>query len=145
MKKILTDFEKKISDKINKKLYSENLENIKASDGRSKDCPICCKKGSFIYFLYSDNDNILYIGETGTSVKSRLFGDGSGAHCIKSWFIEVKKVKYYKDENMNLKARKLIERALIKHYDPPYNDKKEEEGKDKKKRRVMKKIRIKID
>lgn len=73
-----------------------------------------------IKILYNKNNEKIYIGETGKSVKSRLFCDGSGSHCNKRWFSEVEYVKYYKDENMKYDYRKMIERTLILYYRDKY-------------------------
>lgn len=122
MKQIIEVFECKIVEKIKAQLCTETVENIQKAHGNSKNSPACCKKGSFIYFLYDDNGKLLYIGETGVSVKNRMFLDGTGAHNKKSWFKNVKEVRYYQDNNMDFDTRKLIERVLIKHYDTLYND-----------------------
>lgn len=113
-----------VATKIEVLLVEEDLNVIKNSNGAKKNAPECCKKGSAIYFLYNDQNEIIYIGETGTSVKHRLYTDGSGAHCRKDWFTEVKRLRYYKDSKMGDESRKTIERALIQKYKPTYNDKK---------------------
>ena len=114
---IIENFANSICDEIRKNLSEEvGIEEIKKSNRRGEKPPIYSKKGSFIYYLYNEEDNIIYIGESGVSVKRRLFGDGSGAHCHKEWFHEVKYVKYYKNDDMDKDTRKLIERALIYKY-----------------------------
>lgn len=119
---ILDEISKNISSYIESRLSDEvDITDIKQTHGKRNDAPPWCKRGSFIYYLYDELGNIIYIGETGVSVKSRLFGDGSGAHSNKDWFGEVKTVKYYKNDEMNNDRRKLIERALIYNHNPVHN------------------------
>lgn len=101
---------------------SIDIKLIKETHGRKKNAPLCCKNGTFIYYLYDKLGNIIYIGETDASVKSRLFGDGSGSHKHKVWFNQVHSVKYYEDYRMDCNRRKSIERALIQKHNPKYND-----------------------
>lgn len=101
--------EKMLSDKI-------DINKIKQSDGRKKDSLRCCKVGSYIYLIYNCDEKLIYIGETGETVKRRLFTDGSGAHCKKDWFIEARYIRYFESSNMDDKTRKLIERVLILKY-----------------------------
>lgn len=93
-----------------------NISVIEQTDGRIKPTPEYCQSGSFIYYIYDKLNNIIYIGETGTSIKNRLFNDGSGAHKLKYWFKYADYVRYFKDNNMTADERKLIERALILKY-----------------------------
>ena len=115
-------FVKDISDIIDKLLIKEDLNLIYTSDGRKNGACECCKNGSYIYFLFDDLDRIIYIGESGKSVKHRLFTDGSGSHCQKSWFCDIEYLKYYKNDKMESNIRKLVERSLIAKYNPIYND-----------------------
>ncbi|WP_394897806.1 GIY-YIG nuclease family protein [Clostridium butyricum] len=121
---IIDMFVENIANSIDKFLIIDELNSIRNSDGRKNDAPKCCKKGSFIYFLYDSSDEVIYIGETGQTVKNRLYIDGSGAHCNKVWFKEVVKLKYYSDTGMDFNSRKVLERALISKYKPKYNDNK---------------------
>lgn len=118
---LTNQFVNKIDELIKNELKTEKSSLIKKSHGNMVGSPECCKENSYIYFLYNDNKEIIYIGETGKSIKRRLFTDGSGAHCNKNWFINVKVVKYYKNSEMKSNARKIIERALIKKYNPKNN------------------------
>lgn len=97
-----------------------DINVMKNSDGRKRDAPIYCKNGSFIYYAYDKLNNIIYIGESGESVRTRFFGDGSGSHYRKDWFNEVSYVKYYKNDSMDNDTRKLIERVLILKYRETY-------------------------
>ncbi|MGY0372307.1 GIY-YIG nuclease family protein [Clostridium sp. JNZ J1-5] len=115
-------FTNDIAELVTDSLKDERIETILNTDGRLKGASECCKKGSFIYFLYDKNNEIIYIGESGQTIKNRLYTDGSGSHCNKEWFNEVKSLKYYKNNEMDFNSRKLIERALIKKYNPKYND-----------------------
>lgn len=121
MEEILEIVEK-ISEEVESKLIEESLEKIKNTNGNRKDAPRCNKTGSYIYFLYNDLNEIIYIGESGVSVKNRIYGDGTGAHCKKEWFYQVDKLKYYIDKSNYCNYRKLLERALILKHNPKYND-----------------------
>ena len=96
------------------------IDTILNSDGRKPNSPEACKKGSFVYLFFDKDDQLLYVGETGTSVKSRVNGDGSGSHFIKDWFHEVSTVKYYCTSNDDEKERKLVEQALSISLHPKY-------------------------
>ena len=122
MNSYVNEFIKETSNFIEKSLIKEDINLIRKSDGRKKGSCECCKHGSYIYFLFDDLDKIIYIGESGQSVKHRLFTDGTGSHCGKYWFSDVKYLKYYKDDDMGSNVRKLLERVLIAKYNPIYND-----------------------
>lgn len=117
----IVKFTNNICNEIEKNLLKIDINEMKISDGRQTGAPICCKSGSFIYYAYDKSDNIIYIGESGESVKTRFFGDGDGSHCKKEWFNEVSYVKYYKNNSMDHDTRKLIERVLILKYRKIYN------------------------
>jgi hypothetical protein len=121
---IIDEFVESISNTMKSQPIEEDLDNVRYSDGRKSGAPECCKRGSYIYFLYDSSGEIIYIGETGKSVKNRLYSDGSGAHCNKEWFNKVVKLKYYNNAKMDYNTRKLLERALISKYNPKYNDNK---------------------
>lgn len=104
-------------------LQRVNIETVENSDGRTSEAHEACKKGSFLYLLYTIDDILLYVGETGESIKTRLTGDGSGSHNKKEWYQEVAYIKYYLANNNNFSApeRKILEESfsLIKeplHY-----------------------------
>lgn len=83
------------------------------------------KRGSFVYLLYDKNLNLLYVGETGTSIKKRLVQDGSGAHSSKNpeMYNETQYVKYIKTNaitGLSEMERKFIEQALSIHLKPKY-------------------------
>lgn len=77
--------------------------------------------GSYIYLLLNEYDEVIYVGETGESIIHRLYGDGSGSHCNKEWFNEVKKVRYYRNEAMDWMLRLAIESLLVLKFLPKYN------------------------
>lgn len=120
---LVNNFSDGIAELITRSLKEESLEKILSTDRRKRDTIECCKNGSVIYFLYNKNNEIIYIGESKNTIKNRLYTDGSGSHCKKEWFKEVKYLKYYKNNDINdSDIRKLIERALIKKFNPKYND-----------------------
>lgn len=77
----------------------------------------------FIYNFYDKNDNLIYIGKTINSVKSRIqshFG-GFKSH-KKSKYLWQNKVKYYNFASVNNKSMLAIyEVYLINKFKPKYN------------------------
>ncbi len=121
MKKMIKDFSQNIYRTISNDLILEDISKIKVTNGNKKDAPRACKKGSSVYILYNFKNEVIYIGETGESIKSRCYGDGSGAHCHKKWFENVKKVRHYtkdSDKEFTEKERKVTEQALSVHLSP---------------------------
>lgn len=116
---------KKISKCLVKKyepnLIKVNINIIKTGDGRKKNAHETCKNGFFLYLFYDNNDKLLYVGETGDSIKKRIKGHGSGAHNKKIWYNNISYVKYLKDDKLNLYERKLLESAFIIEMNPIYN------------------------
>mgnify|MGYP002266804549 CR=1 FL=1 len=92
-------------------LKKVEIETVENSDGRKKEAHEACKAGSFIYLLYDINDALLYLGETGKSIRTRLTGDGSGSHNRKDWYKDVAYIMYYRGNNVDLceTERKIIE------------------------------------
>ena len=84
------------------------------SDGRKKEGHEACKNGSFLYLLYTADDILIYVGETGESIKTRLTCDGSGSHNKKEWYREVAYIKYYRASNNDFSApeRKILEESF---------------------------------
>jgi len=64
--------------------------------------------------LYDIDDQLLYVGETGERIKTRLTGDGSGSHNRKDWYRDVAYIKYYRANNEELceTERKIIEESI---------------------------------
>jgi len=109
------------SDIVEKSLIKENINLIRNSDGKINNLCECCEPGSYIYFLFDDLDNIIYIGESGESIRHSLFTDGNELHYKKNWFCTVKYLKYFKDDKMGANVRKVLERVLITKHSPIYN------------------------
>lgn len=110
---------KQIYSIMGSNLFEKSLNEITEAKG---------EQGSFVYLLYSGSNELLYIGETGASIKARLVGNGSGAHNKKNFYNQVKKVRYYKipASIANQKAaRKMIEQALSIHLKPKHYDNKD--------------------
>lgn len=127
MRQLISDNARRIFLKIESQLVRECVSEIKTTNGNLADAPRACKKGSSIYILYSGENIVLYVGETGESIKTRCFGDGSGAHKHKDWFNRVLYVKHYtkdSEEDLNEKERKFIEQAFSVHLDPIHYGKK---------------------
>lgn len=80
-----------------------------------------------IYFLYNQMHEVIYVGMTAdgetASVYSRLYGNGSGAHCNKPWFAECTGIKFKPFPNATKDDLAIIERLMIYGQgQPKYND-----------------------
>ena len=114
---------KEIYEQLELDMIEEDISIIQSTSGNTLTAPRACKSGSSVYILLSTSGDVLYVGETGVSVKSRCFGDGSGAHSKKPWFSEVARVKHFtkdSDADFSVKERKLAEQALSIHLSPKY-------------------------
>ena len=113
----------KLIKKVEKKIESKELYNI------DKDCvrENFSNKKNGIYFLYNQNNEVIYVGKVGngrfTSFYRRLYGHGSGAHNRKDWFKEVKNFRFKSFCKLNDKQLNQIERLMIfAKNQPAYND-----------------------
>ena len=110
---------------FNESAQSATKEEIEQADGGRGPNPIS-QKGSCLYAAYDSNGELLYVGETGESLKDRFINHGSGAHKNKDWYENMAEVKYKKlcpiDEKNDVRYRKLLERALILARAPKHND-----------------------
>ncbi len=104
----------------------EITNNISWDCLRKDEAEVLEEKGSFIYAVFNNQDECLYVGETGVSLQDRFKRNGNAAHCRKSWYKEVIIVKYCRWELDDLPAneRKLLEQAISlvlkpKHYGLP--------------------------
>jgi hypothetical protein len=124
MKNLIKKCAEELYRKLENELITESIISIKNQNGNSNDSPRACKAGSSIYILCDKNNEILYVGETGKSIKTRCFGDGNGAHCKKmNWFNNVSNVKHFTKNNedeLSEKERKLIEQAFSIYLKPRY-------------------------
>lgn len=119
----LTNISKKLHSQLSPQFVKENVKKIINTDGRKRGAPKSCRKSSSVYILYSNTDEVLYVGETGTSIKNRLCGDGSGSHDKKSWFSEVSYLQYYESTSktpLTKQERKLLEQAFSIVLKPKY-------------------------
>ncbi|MED4461871.1 GIY-YIG nuclease family protein [Metabacillus fastidiosus] len=121
----LFNYSKKLYKGIENQLKRADRDIITAADGRLKIGHEGAKKGSFIYLLYDKNDKLLYVGETGETIKKRLKSHGSGSHSVKNseMFNNVSYIKYLKTEKANALSpmeRKMIEQAFTIHLKPKY-------------------------
>jgi len=99
-------------------------EQIESADGRRDRSNPICKKASCLYLACSDDDSILYVGETSISIKRRFISDGSGSHrsaCV-NWYQRMSKVKFvaFEDQVLPDMHRKLLEQALSIQYKPEF-------------------------
>lgn len=124
MKKVIkqsTTFANEIDSQFNTSWLTVSRTDLETADGRKRNAPDYTKNGSFLYIAY-ENNHVLYIGETSVSVKSRFFGDGSGAHKTKEWYKRVTHINYIKatHEELPKKFRKLLEQALSIVLEPEF-------------------------
>lgn len=123
MRDRLKKHSQEIYEVLEPRMIVEDIAKIKSTNGRSLDAPRACKAGSSVYILLSKTNDILYVGETGTSIKSRCFGDGSGSHFHKPWFCDVVKVKHFTASGIvefSVMERKISEQALSIHLSPAH-------------------------
>lgn len=128
MKKVLLDYSEKVYRSIENQLQRADRDVIVTADGKLKLGHEGAKKGSFIYLLYDENDVLLYVGETGTTIKKRLKADGSGAHYVtnRTMYDETSYIKYLKTtkgDALSPMERKMIEQALTIYLKPKYYNK----------------------
>ncbi|MDF2800320.1 MAG: hypothetical protein K0S61_223 [Anaerocolumna sp.] len=108
---ILTKVQAEPVFEINKELISKKFRKTKNG----------------IYFLYDENDIVIYVGEFGdgnyTSFYHRMYGHGSGAHCNKEWFYRTKKFRVKCFPMLVSDNIKKIERLMIyANNQPAFND-----------------------
>jgi hypothetical protein len=123
MKEKISAYATDIYKNLEPQMYKESIKKVLETNGKNKDAPRACKPSSSVYILYSTSDEVLYVGETGKSVKTRCAGDGSGSHNKKPWFSEVNYIKHFtKDKEIELpeKERKLLEQAFSIYLSPKY-------------------------
>lgn len=123
MRNKFKNYSQEIYDLLEPRMVEEDISRIKNIGGHSAGAPRACMSGSSVYILLSQSDEVLYVGETGKSIKSRCFGDGSGSHCKKPWFAEVVKVRHYTadgEAELSKMERKLSEHALSIHLSPAH-------------------------
>jgi len=121
MNKEIQEFSTNLFNYYEKYLMHNTINQI-SINGKNKDAPEACKGNSVIYILYSKDNEILYVGESKISVKTRCTGDGSGSHKNKGWWEDVTYVKYLinKEKPFTEKERKFIEQAFSIHLSPKY-------------------------
>lgn len=108
-----------IKIKIEEELIQDMSKDFVASEYKDK------KNG--IYFLYDENEIVIYVGKCGngdhTSFYDRIYGHGNGAHCRKEWFNSVKKFRFKAFPNLESDALSKVERLMIyANNQPIYND-----------------------
>ncbi len=120
---LITDFVQKAVAELNEDWVSVTKQELETSDGRARDANLACTTGSFIYVAY-ENNQVLYVGETSTSVKRRFIVDGSGSHKQKNsdWYQRMTSISFIKKTLSELpdKERKLLEQAFSIHFNPEF-------------------------
>lgn len=89
-------------------------------------CGRSTKYKNGLYFLYNQNDEVVYIGMIGdaqnTSLYDRMIGHGTGAHSQEVWYQNIAYGKFYRFD-LDEKNLKTIERLAISEMGQPiYND-----------------------
>lgn len=110
-------------DKIKLKIEEEPIHDISHDYIASK----YKDKKNGIYFLYDENDIVIYVGKCGggktTSFYHRMYLHGNGAHCNKDWFKYAKKFRFKTFPNLESKVLSKVERLMIYAMNQPiYND-----------------------
>ena len=112
-------------DRIVKIIESSQLRTVLKDDIKQRFQGDLGKNG--IYFLYNDNDKVIYVGYAGngdsTSFFHRMYGHGNSAHDKEYWFSECKKYRFCSFPHMRNEDLRVIERLMIfKKGQPKYND-----------------------
>ena len=65
------------------------------------------------HIIYTGNI-VIYVGETGVSLKARFKGNGNSSHCKKYWYKNITEVKYIRwdTEELTTPERKYLEAAI---------------------------------
>lgn len=106
--------------KIEEIIEKENLQSVGdcVSQNNKK-----LKNG--IYFLYDENNNVIYVGKVGnglrTSFYDRMHGHGSGALDKKSWFSEINTFRFKSFQGLNKKQLLQVKRLMLCAKQPKYN------------------------
>ncbi len=128
IKNAVYNHSKDVYKSIESLLKRADRDDIANANGALKLGHEGAKKGSFIYLLFDENDYLLYVGETGTSIKKRLIGDGGGAHIFNNrlMYDETRYIKYLrtdKKDTLSPMERKMIEQAITIYLKPKYYNK----------------------
>lgn len=91
-KRILCDFE---HGESTEQATKQDIEN---ADSRKKKNRIS-EEGSYVYAAYDNSERLLYVGETGKSIKRRFISDGTGAYKEKNkcWYEIMENVRFKKN------------------------------------------------
>ena len=106
-------FSNEVLKNFNTQSNNVKKQEIEDADGRKEKSAISAE-GSMLYIAY-ENENPLYVGETGESIKRRFISDGSGSHKVKNaiWYGRMTHVEFTKIfPEDNVAYRKLLEQAL---------------------------------
>lgn len=106
-------------DEISNILLNLNWDNIPASKIANSNIT-----GSYLYIMYNQFDEVLYVGQTSKSLARRCILDGSGAHNKKEWYKDISYIRITTlsgDYSSNHNMRKILERILICSLNPKYN------------------------
>lgn len=117
------EFSQAVSCEFEKSADCTTIACIEQADGRKAENPLSAK-GSYVYAAYGSDGSLLYVGETGKSIKRRFISDAGGSHKsnVKNWYDDVTYVKYLKLDPDSEKYRILLEKALIFAGNPKFNE-----------------------
>ena len=112
-------------DKIEKIIEASQLRTVSKDDIKQSYKGDSGKNG--IYFLYNNNDEVIYVGIAGngdsTSFFHRMYGHGNRAHEKDPWFSECKKYRFCSFPRALNEDLRVMERLMIfKKGQPKYND-----------------------
>lgn len=114
-------FSKSFFDLFNTKCKKFTKQDIENADGRKLKNKIS-KTGSILYVVFDNSDKVLYVGETGKSIKRRFISDGHGSHKRKNsnWYNNMEYLLMLCLDNNEVKHRKLLEQSLSVSFKPRY-------------------------
>jgi deoxyhypusine synthase len=114
-------FSNKVLESFNAESTNVTKQEIEDADGRKERSAIS-DEGSVLYIAY-ENENPLYVGETGKSIKKRFISNKSGSHKVKNatWYVRMTNVKFTKIiSSDSIAYRKLLEQALSIAVNPEF-------------------------
>ena len=106
-----------------KSKYLENRQQVHSWD---KSCTKLKMYKNGVYTFCDDSDTVLYIGMVSdaktASLYARLYSNGNASHQRKTWFGNIAKIYFYGLPTAEKSDIMILERILIREFNPIHND-----------------------